>query len=407
MTQTLAILYDAYRSLNAKKMFWFILVISVFVVVAFAFIGLNKKGVTIAFWQLDSEMINTESFPPAAFYKFLFARFGIGLWLTRFATILALISTAGIFPDLISSGSIDLLVSKPIARLRLFFTQYAAGLLFATLQVTLFTLASFLVIGLRGGVWEPGLFLAVPVVVCFFSYLFSVSVLLAMLGRSTLACLLLTLLFWFGLFAVETTESSLLMFKTMRQQGASWIDVQAQPRSEGAPAKNPSQRPVRSEAAASADTPDPAGRPRADDDANAGKDPGKVPRAIGRALLKALAGGSETEDKSGTAPSENLANAEGKKGVPRSLEFAHSVAYGVKTVLPKTTETVALLERTLIAQADIPEWLVGGTEAQRELTREMEATVRERSVWWVVGTSLGFELFVLAWAGLIFCRRDF
>ena len=71
---------------------------------------------------------------------------------------------ASIFPDFVDRGSIDLMLSKPIGRTRLFFTKFLTGLLFAGLQVTVFTLASFLVIGLRGGDWEPWIFIAVPLV---------------------------------------------------------------------------------------------------------------------------------------------------------------------------------------------------------------------------------------------------
>ena len=179
MTQTAAIFLDAYRNLNSKKLFWVTLVISAIVVVAFACVGINDQGLKILAWQINT-VVNAKTMPPATFYKQIFVVGGVNLWLAWLAAILALISTAGIFPDLISSGVIDLFVSKPIGRLRLFLTEYVAGLLFVTLQVTIFSAASFLVIGLRGGVWEPGLFVAVPVVVCFFSYLFSVCA----LGRS-------------------------------------------------------------------------------------------------------------------------------------------------------------------------------------------------------------------------------
>ena len=168
---------------------------------------------------------------PAVFYKQMFVYGGIGFWLSWLATILALISTAGIFPDLISSGVIDLFVSKPIGRLRLFVTEYAAGLLFVTLQVTIFSLGSFLVIGLRGGVWEPGLFVAVPVVVCFFSYLFSVCTLLGILTRSTVAALLLTLLFWLFVYGTGAAEQNVLMFETMAKHDAAGCRPAPVPRS--------------------------------------------------------------------------------------------------------------------------------------------------------------------------------
>ena len=172
VSQTIAIFVDAYRSINSQKLFWVGLVISGLVVAAFACVGVNPQGVKLLFWQIDSPWFNSTTTPPALFYKQIFVSVGIGIWLSWLAAILALVSTAGIFPRLIESGTIDLFVSKPIGRLRLFVTEYLAGLLFVTLQVTIFSVASLLVIGLRGGVWEPGLLVAVPLVVCFFSYLF-------------------------------------------------------------------------------------------------------------------------------------------------------------------------------------------------------------------------------------------
>jgi len=46
-------------------------------------------------------------------------------------------------------------------------TKFAAALLFVTLQVGIFTLACFLVLGVRGGAWLWGLFLTIPIMVCF------------------------------------------------------------------------------------------------------------------------------------------------------------------------------------------------------------------------------------------------
>jgi hypothetical protein len=72
------------------------------------------------------------------------------------------------------------------------------------LQVLVFSTASFLVIGLRGGSWEPGLFLAVPIVTLMFSYLFSVCVLFV--------ALLIISLFVAALFGVEIAWLSAALF---------------------------------------------------------------------------------------------------------------------------------------------------------------------------------------------------
>src|SRR5439155_6423690 len=124
---------------------------------------------------------------PDAFYKFIFTAFAIPYWFGLFASVLALISVGGIFPDLITGGSIDLYLSKPISRLRLFLTKYVFGLLFVALQVFVFSAASFLVILLRGHAFEPRIFLAVPLVTLYFSYLFCVCAALGIATRSTMA----------------------------------------------------------------------------------------------------------------------------------------------------------------------------------------------------------------------------
>jgi ABC-type transport system involved in multi-copper enzyme maturation permease subunit len=340
MIQTCAIFLEAYRSLNSKRLFWITLVLSALVVAVFACVGINAHGLKFIVWQWDNPMLNTNVVPADQFYKGLFVSVGISVWLAWIALILAISSTAGIFPDLMTAGSIDLFVAKPIGRLRLFFTEYLAGLMFAALQVAVFSLACFLVIGFRGGVWEPGLFLAVPLVVCVFSYLFSVCVFFGVVTRSTVASLLLTLAFWFVVWGIGQAEGTLLMFEKMDKHGTSFTAVHDERQKE-----------------------------------------------MGR-----------SSNSAETSPSDG----------PSVVSVAHSIAYAMKTVLPKTSETAELLERSLIKTAKLPR-SPGGAQQKRMFAAQQETfdVLRGRSIAWVVGTSLGFEAVVLAFAALIFCRRDY
>ncbi|MFO0875012.1 MAG: ABC transporter permease [Phycisphaerales bacterium] len=358
LVQTWAMLVDAYRELNYKKLFWITLAISVLVVVAFAAAGINEKGVTILHWQFDTPMLNTSVMSREAFYKTYMVQLGVGVWLGWIAAILALVSTASIFPDFLTGGAIDLWLSRPISRLRLFATKYVFGLLFVTLQVGAFSLACFIVLGVRGGAWEPGLFLAVPLVVCFFSYLFSFCVLFGVLTRSTIAALLLTLLVWFGLFLVNTTEAALMSIGTMQQMSAERTERRIE-----AQLKRPEPNEER---------------------------------------LKQL---RQTLEETNTAVTK--------------LEWWHNWAFRAKTLLPKTDETVELLSRKLVDLADLPKPPEGDQSledsplgprepiSQRELQKKLIEQRRGRSVGWVVGTSLLFEGAVVAIAAFIFCRRDY
>ena len=366
----MAIFHDAYRGLKARKMFWVVLAISALVVAAFACLGITDRGVKVLFWEIEFGGLTTKDMSPATFYKMMFTGLGIGFWLSWLATILALISTAGIFPAFIASGSIDLVVSRPIGRTRLFLTQYVAGLLFVALQISIFCLASFLVIGLRGGAWEPGIFLAIPLVLCFFSYLFSVCVLLGVMWRSTVAALLLTILFWSMLAGLHGAEVTVLTVQFQQQHK----QEQRQIRIKGVEAR------VRTRAAAT--------------------QPSSAPAGERTALQEELTKLRDRHDRTAS-------------GV-ETLKTAHRILYGIKTFLPKTSETVDLLERTLIHTAELPaadeqqEPPRGGPGAPSPAaTRQLIQELRGRSAVRIIGTSLAFELVVLALAAAIFRRRDF
>jgi ABC-type transport system involved in multi-copper enzyme maturation permease subunit len=373
MMQTLAIFQDAFRELRAKRMFWIVMMLTALAVGAFALVGVNAKGVvTIAGWELPIP------FPGGAFYKLLFAQFLIGLWLTWAATILALISTAGIFPDFVAGGSVDLYLSKPISRLRLFLTKYATGLVFVTLQVTVFCVLGFLVMRVRGKSWEPGLFLAIPIVVCFFSYLFSVQALFGVLTRSTTAALLMSLLVWLLAFAVYLAEMQLATYQTVReQQKAQWI-------------QRAGELDAQIAALEAKKTPGQA------------DDPWLAANRVTRDNFRAWAADAgPTIDK---------------------LRFFHRLVHVLAVASPKTTETIGLLEHRLLSRDEMNDIIDVEADSRergrhrvsegrdvdpRDVSYTQMDIERGRSLGWVLGTSLGFEAVMLALAAWVFCRRDY
>ena len=123
MRQTAAIFLDAYRELNAKKLFWITMILSGLVVVAFAAMGNNEKGITIFHWTIELPFSSTKVVPRDEFYKMWFVSLGLKFWLGWIASILALVSTASMIPDFLAGGAIELSLSKPIGRLRLFLTK--------------------------------------------------------------------------------------------------------------------------------------------------------------------------------------------------------------------------------------------------------------------------------------------
>ncbi len=405
MMQTLALLIDAYRELNAKRLFWIVVLLSAIIVAAMACVGINEKGVTVLWWTLDIPFVNTAVVSKPTFYKsFLFIPVGFNLWLSVAATILALISTASIIPDFVGSGSIELSLSRPIGRLRLFLTKYLTGLLFVGLQVTVFSVGAFLVIGIRGEAWEPRIFLAIPLVVIIFSYLFSFCALMGLLTRSTIASLLLTTLLWVVIFLVNTAETGIVLqiketqkLRIEKLEQAINVDLPKRIAELEEKAKEPSEPTL------TGDSPEAT---KAREDYEKSKRLAVRSRERADKLKNDLEGGAKRLEES-------------RKSL-ETAELFHSGFFAAKTLLPKTSETLGLLERELVSLSD----LQGIRNAQRDNVRvededrslnidpgsvanRMDEVLRARSVWWVLGTSLGFEVVILGIASWIFCRRDF
>jgi ABC-type transport system involved in multi-copper enzyme maturation permease subunit len=381
--QTQALFIDAYRDLAARKLFWLTLAMSALVSGAFLAVGINESGFTILGRQFPS-LFNTNLIPAGTFYKLLFVQFAIPFWLGFLATVLALVSVAGIIPDMIVGGSIELYLSKPITRLRLFLTKYAFGLLFTAAQVLVFCTVAFFVIGTRSGTWEPRVFLAVPLVTLFFSYLYCVCVLVGIVTRSALAAILLTALFWGTVYVIHVTDGILTQFSAAAEYRlAQQKNVMAM--NDRIITENDALPPER--------------------------------RGNMSAFIFQRDAQRKTLDEYQSAADD--------------LRWWKDLIFNIKTPLPKTNETVTLMSRVLVGPDPIlaiqqeqyqrrEAWRQrrGGPATRQsdrlgqfmndpDVTAEAYVELNTRNLFWIIGSSLLFEGVILALAAWLFCRRDY
>jgi hypothetical protein len=362
--QTWALLVDAYRELNSRKLFWITLSLSIGLILVIALVGVDDRGVSLLNWHWDIDYID-----PHVLYRFIVLSFiVIGVWLSWGAVILALISTADAFPQLIEGGAIDLYLSKPMGRLRLFLTKYFFGLLFVIIQLTLFSGGCFLVVGLRAHDWRPSLFLAIPVILVLFSCVYAFCVLIGIWSRSTVAALLLAILLWLFFSGVQRTEEYLAVYRTGLERSVRRTERDRH-NAEIQAATKPSvlfdPRPA-------------LARKRVD---------------LDNQRLNEL-----HHDLSWVVPFETLT---------RTLE----------TVQPKTRDLAIMLDRYLLPEAEA----TGDNEQSapgpntfgmdpRDLqgaALEVQHRERTRSPAYIIGTSLAFEAVIVAIAAWLFCRRDY
>ncbi len=375
-----ALLIDAYRQLSAAKLFWVTVGISILVVVSYGSVGFNEHGISIGygFWEVESEQLREGSPWARGLYIGIFSSFLVKVWLAWIATVLALISTCSIFPEFVHSGSIELTISKPIGRLKLFFSKYLVSLLFVVLQVAIFCLGIFICVGLRIGEWNPMLFAAIPIVATFSSYLFAVCVLVGILTRSGITALLITGVFWMVLWSIQTSEGILNRFVTEQQ-------VSIERFNEGVIDAEGELSQMKEKSAEDFRIP-------------------KIEKRIDT-FNADIKGAQELLDK---------------------LEQWHTPTTWVLAISPKNAQTIGLLDRWLsdpdgfdigaIMSGDMQEFEVDEMEEidrttrgarERETMRRMREEYESRSLWYVIGTSLLFEGFILGIASWYFCRKDF
>jgi ABC-type transport system involved in multi-copper enzyme maturation permease subunit len=124
---------------------------------------------------------------------------GIGIWVLLFVGV---ITTSGFIPNMLAKGSLDLLVSKPIGRVRLLLYKYIGGLLFVLILTTASVLGVWVAIGARSGIWTTNFFAIIPIATFYFAILYAFSTLAAVFTRSTLVAILMTGLAWGAMWCV-------------------------------------------------------------------------------------------------------------------------------------------------------------------------------------------------------------
>lgn len=98
-------------------------------------------------------------------------------WLLGFVLVfLGILVTASIIPDMLQTGSLHLLLSKPVSRPALLIAKFVGGCAFVFLCVAQLVIGLYLIAGLRLEIWNPRILWCIPVAVFLFAVFFSVSV---------------------------------------------------------------------------------------------------------------------------------------------------------------------------------------------------------------------------------------
>lgn len=206
--QFTALISDTYRSLKSRGLYWVILWISLLLGLLYASLGCTERGWSIFFGALEF---------PSSFLKagtdwersLLLNVLDLLLdyWMLSLALFLAMFSAATIYPDAMRPGAIDLVLSKPVTRLKVFLAKYFGALLFVSVQAAILAGICFLSLCFRLHTAYWGVFWSVGLATLIFSFVYSFNVLMGVLTRSSMTALMLTMLLWFALWITQKIET--------------------------------------------------------------------------------------------------------------------------------------------------------------------------------------------------------
>ncbi|HZZ81183.1 MAG TPA: ABC transporter permease [Gemmataceae bacterium] len=118
------------------------------------------------------------------------------------SALVGVIITAFFIPNMLRKGSLELMLSKPMARWELICYKYLGGLVFMLFVNTFALTGIWLVLGLRTGFWANGLLLMILTITFFFAILYAISTCVAVVTRSAIAAILVTVFAWIAFFAI-------------------------------------------------------------------------------------------------------------------------------------------------------------------------------------------------------------
>jgi ABC-type transport system involved in multi-copper enzyme maturation permease subunit len=216
MIATLALIRDTFREAFARRIFWgfagcctallaFLIFIMRIDVVAGALATVTLFGRAMPTTDVQDLVHQTQSVIAMAMYFF-------GMALSVFAS-------AGLVASIFEPGRIELLLSKPVSRTRILLGRYVGNLLVVSANIVYLIAGSWIIFGLKTGVWGLGFLYSSLFTIFIFAVLLAVIVLVGVLWESAAVAIMTSfaIMFVTPILAQRQTIERLLSSDWSRQ----------------------------------------------------------------------------------------------------------------------------------------------------------------------------------------------
>ncbi|MBI5431204.1 MAG: hypothetical protein HZA52_00050 [Planctomycetes bacterium] len=201
---TRALFRDAFAQVVDNRVFRILLVILCVLVLPTFLIGARPDHLTVLFfWNFPYDEIfgffgtavSTVENPDRVLVQAVQKILTDGL-AGSFGIMFGIAATAFFVPRMLEKGAADIVFSKPVSRFALLLTRYFAGLIFAGVLATTMIGGMHLGFLLVSGWSDPGFLWSIPILIYVFAVMHAVSVLVGVMTRSSVAAMLVTLVFF-------------------------------------------------------------------------------------------------------------------------------------------------------------------------------------------------------------------
>jgi ABC-type transport system involved in multi-copper enzyme maturation permease subunit len=134
--------------------------------------------------------------------------------------LVALIFAAGFVPESLQPANASVLLSKPAPRWLVLLGKYVGVVCFIGLHVAIFFLGTWFALGIKTNVWHPEYLMGIPLMIFHFAVVYAFSVMIAVLTRSTMACVVAGVLFWIVCYAVNYGRHFAVAYEWINSGGA-------------------------------------------------------------------------------------------------------------------------------------------------------------------------------------------
>ncbi|MFO7810892.1 MAG: ABC transporter permease subunit [Candidatus Delongbacteria bacterium] len=154
--------------------------------------GMDSKFIISVFGnQLDAQGTTQDNnFTPEKLMSYIHS--GIAVAVFFVSLFISLFSVSSVFPDMLKKGNIDLIISKPVSRSKIFFQRFSGALTAVSLNVFYLILASWTILSLKFGIWDVYLPLSGFIIMIFFFNIYSLMTMISMFIKNNVISLMLT-----------------------------------------------------------------------------------------------------------------------------------------------------------------------------------------------------------------------